>query len=934
MLEWATSDPDFRVKLLRFVDVLPALRTRAAVADHVRQYFREGSPAPIRFGSAVAGTGAFRPVLSKVVRQGVFAMADRFIGGTGPRDALPRLRELQEAGTAYTIDLLGEATLSEREADAYLDRYLELVAELAADAQESAARADIRQPNVSVKLSALTSHFEPAAPTATEEAVLVRLHPLLRAARDAGVFLNIDMEQYRFKDLTHGIFERIALAPEFRDWPDLGIVVQAYLKDAEADVERLSRLARKRGTAITVRLVKGAYWDEEVIVAGQEGHPVPVWEEKDATDACFERCTSALIEAYPHLRVALGSHNPRSISQAIVKLEQAGVPQHHAEFQMLYGMAEGLRKAVQADGWRTRVYVPAGEIIPGMAYLVRRLLENTSNQSWLLHRHEEGDPADLLSRPVPSRARARKRPAHGFTNFATAEWHLPADREHMQEAVDRMRDRGAGTQLLSLAGKRVETGEWAEVRYPGDPALMLGRVARANAAHVEDAVTAARGAFDSWRSRAPAERAGILREAADRMAARRFELAALMVFESGKPWKEADGDLVEAVDFLRYYASEAERLGKGMPLVQVPGEVNAYRYEARGVAAIIAPWNFPLAIITGMTSAALAAGCPAILKPAEQSPLIASRLVDILHEAGVPGPVVQYLPGPGEVVGQALVTHPGVDVIAFTGSNAVGLGILREASVVRPGQRNVKRVVLEMGGKNAVIVDDDADLDQAVEGVVASAFGYAGQKCSAASRVIVVGSAYPEFRERLAAAVESLVAGPAHEPYTSVPPVVSAEARERIEGYIKLGRERATLVAAGPSHSPGHYVAPHVFEDVPVDSPLAREEIFGPVLCLFRADDFGAALRLALDSDFALTGGLYSRHPAHIARAIAEFRVGNLYVNRKITGAIVGRQPFGGVAMSGAGDKAGGPDYLLQFLTARTVTENTVRRGFAPERGT
>ncbi|MGE5595074.1 MAG: aldehyde dehydrogenase family protein, partial [Hyphomicrobiales bacterium] len=279
--------------------------------------------------------------------------------------------------------------------------------------------------------------------------------------------------------------------------------------------------------------------------------------------------------------------------------------------------------------------------------------------------------------------------------------------------------------------------------------------------------------------------------------------------------------------------------------------------------------------------------------------------------------------------------HPEVDVIAFTGSNAVGLEILKAASLVRPGQRNVKKVVLEMGGKNAIIVDDDADLDQAVMGVVASAFGYAGQKCSACSRVVVVGSAYPEFRARLAAAVESLVVGPPEDPYTYVPPVISAEAKERITSYIVQGLDEATLVARreAPAGRPGHYVAPHVFEDVDPGSRMAREEIFGPVLAMFRADTFDEALRAAMDSAFALTGGVYSRNPAHILRAREEFRVGNLYINRKITGAVVGRQPFGGMAMSGAGDKAGGPDYLAQFVVPRVVTENTVRRGFAPERG-
>jgi RHH-type proline utilization regulon transcriptional repressor/proline dehydrogenase/delta 1-pyrroline-5-carboxylate dehydrogenase len=405
-----------------------------------------------------------------------------------------------------------------------------------------------------------------------------------------------------------------------------------------------------------------------------------------------------------------------------------------------------------------------------------------------------------------------------------------------------------------------------------------------------------------------------------------------MVYESGKPWHEADGDVIEACDYLRYYGLQSERLLKPQRMGDALGEENEYLREARGVAAVIAPWNFPLAIITGMSSGALAAGNCAIFKPAAQSPLIAGRLVGILREAGVPAGVVQYLAGPGGEVGQALVDHPGVDTIAFTGSKEVGLSILKSAAEVRPGQRNVKRVIAEMGGKNAIIVDDDADLDQAVAGVVTSAFGYAGQKCSACSRLVIVGSAYDETVSRLAAAVESLVVGPPHEPSTFVPPVISEAAQRRIEGYVTGGKSTARLLVQG-SRPPGegYYVAPAVFVDVARNDRLAREEIFGPVLSVLRARDFDEALEIALDSEFALTGGLFSRNPRNIERARREFRVGNLYINRKTTGAVVGRQPFGGLAMSGFGEKAGGPDYLLQFLQPRTISENTTRRGFAPE---
>lgn len=932
LLAWATDDPAFRVKLLRFVDVLPSLRSAAAVADHIRQYFREDAPAIVHLGAELSRPPFFRPVVSRLVRESVFAMAHRFIAGATPREAAPRLRDLAREGVGYTVDLLGEATLSEAEADAYAARYRELLQDLSqSPGPDGPLWRGVPAVNVSIKLSSLYSQFQPAAPERVSEAVRGRLVPLLTLARERGAFVNVDMEQYVYKDLVRRVFADAVRDPRLRDWPDAGIVVQAYLRGAEADIDALRVLAESRGAPITVRLVKGAYWEEERIVADQNEWPVPVYEEKEETDASFERCTDRLLAAWPHLRAAFGTHNPRSIAQAMVKSRAAGL-EREVEFQTLFGMAETLRAAVAEEGFRTRVYVPIGAVIPGMAYLVRRLLENTSNQSWFaqttLHGEGKAAPPPPPEPPPPPLAPR----GAGFRNTPPAEFHKPAVREEMQRALARVRASFPLRQPLLLGGQRASGREENEVRYPADPSLLLGRVARASAEDADRAVASARGAFGEWGRRPVRERAEVLRRAASIVERRRFDLAALMVYESGKPWAEADGDVVEACDYLRYYAAEAERLQEPQGMGRVLGEDNLYVREPRGVAAVIAPWNFPLAIITGMTAAALATGNSAILKPAEQAPLIAGRLVEILREAGCPPEAVQYLPGRGEEAGRALVEHPGVDVIAFTGSKDVGLSIVQAAAPVRPGQRSVKRVIAEMGGKNAVIVDEDADLDQAVAGVVTSAFGYAGQKCSACSRLIVVGSAYEETAGRLAAAVESLIVGPPHEPSTFVPPLIEAEAQARVLRYVEEGRRTARLLVQGRRPAgEGYYVAPAVFVDVQPHDALARDEIFGPVLTVFRAPDMDAALALALDSEYALTGGLYSRNPRNIERVRREFRVGNLYVNRKTTGAIVGRQPFGGLGLSGVGDKAGGPDYLLQFLEPRVISENTTRRGFAPE---
>lgn len=929
VLEWATNDPDFRVKLLQFVDVLPTLRNAAAVADHVRQYFRGTRQPPFQLATGLAARHPFRPVLTKVVREGAFAMARRFIAGATAEEALPHLRQLAEAGIGSTIDLLGEATLSDVEADAYLARYRQLMESLASEADNLIPAGTHWQAipaiNASVKLSALCPHLPPAAPDYVSDAIGARLRPLLLLARAHGAHVQVDMEQFRRKDLIQRAFADAVLEADIAEYPHVGIVVQAYLRDALDDIARLRRLAERRGTSMTIRLVKGAYWDEERIVASQNAWPVPVYERKEETDASFETCVDALMDAWPALQPAFATHNPRSAAYAAIAARERGLRTVDVEFQMLYGMAEGLRNAIAAKGYRTRVYVPIGEIIPGMAYLVRRLLENTSNQTWFMGPFGSVTHAQRSDRKIEDGAQSR------FGNVAPAPFFQPETRLPMVSAIEEAR-RSFGTSYPLLVGGRKDGNRLlCDIRYPADPELLLGQVAQATAADVNEAVSTARDVFPAWRDRTVAERAATLLRAANLMEERRFELAATEIFESAKPWEEADADVAEAVDYLRYYANQAERLGEPQSTGPVPGEENTYLREGRGVAVIIAPWNFPLAIITGMSSAALAAGNCAVLKPAAPSPIVAYKLVEILYAAGVPAEVVQYLPGPGDTVGQALVEHPDVDLIAFTGSKAVGLRILARASEERPGQRNVKRVIAEMGGKNAIVVDEDADLDEAIAGVLVSAFGYAGQKCSAASRLIVVGKAYGEALERLRHAVASLKVGPPHDPATFVPPVINESARAKIVGHIDEGLKTARLFAQGSvPDGLGYYVPPTVFTDVIEDTPLVCEEIFGPVLAVSHAPSFEYALGTVLRSSYALTGGLYSRNPRNIELARREFRVGNLYINRKITGAIVGRQPFGGLRMSGVGEKAGGPDYLRQFMQPRVVTENTMRRGFAP----
>jgi RHH-type proline utilization regulon transcriptional repressor/proline dehydrogenase/delta 1-pyrroline-5-carboxylate dehydrogenase len=481
---------------------------------------------------------------------------------------------------------------------------------------------------------------------------------------------------------------------------------------------------------------------------------------------------------------------------------------------------------------------------------------------------------------------------------------------------------------------REQSGEPFASVDPGAPARVVAEAQGASAEHVAQAVQQAGAASHDWAARGADHRAAVLSRAAGLLRARRLELAALAVRECAKPWREADADVAEAIDFLEYYGGQAQALeagGHGRELVQVPGEHNVQRYVPRGVVGVIAPWNFPFAILTGMASAGLAAGNGVVVKPAQQSPACALMVVRALHEAGVPAGALALLPG-GDDAGRALVAHPGVHVLAFTGSSAAGLHILEQAAKVAPGQRHVKRVVAEMGGKNAILVDRDADLDEAIPAIVTSAFGFAGQKCSAASRVLVHEAAADALLERLAGAVATLRVGPAEDFATDVGPLIDAEAQERVRRYVELGRDNGGVVAVtadggSAGATGGFYVGPHVFAGLPPDSPLIAEEIFGPVVTVEPVASMDEACDRLDASPFALTGGLFSRSPGTVDAVAARAPVGNLYVNREITGAMVGRQPFGGSRLSGTGPKAGGPDYLLQFVEARVVTENTMRHG-------
>jgi RHH-type proline utilization regulon transcriptional repressor/proline dehydrogenase/delta 1-pyrroline-5-carboxylate dehydrogenase len=496
------------------------------------------------------------------------------------------------------------------------------------------------------------------------------------------------------------------------------------------------------------------------------------------------------------------------------------------------------------------------------------------------------------------------------------------------EDVLRALDRELPLSLGVIVGPdvRSETGPELVSTDPGEPERVVARGPSATAGDVDVAVSSAGDGFRAWSAVGSGERAQALIETARWMRKRRFELAALEVRECAKPWVEADADVCEAIDFLEYYARGAVELAGGRELIQVPGERNELEYVPRGVTAVISPWNFPLAIPCGMTAAALATGNSVVLKPAEQSPGCALRLVEALRAGGVPPAAVALLPGEGDV-GAALVAHPGVHTIAFTGSLVVGREIVKAAAEPLPGQRYFKRVIAELGGKNCVLVDSDADLDEAVPAIVSSAFAYAGQKCSAASRVLAHEAILEQLSERIAGAVRVLVVGQAEEPGTDVPPLIEHAAQERVERYRRLAQSARVLASPDTAPDRGWFCAPTVATELDPSSPVLSEEIFGPLLTVEPIADIQQGCDVIDALPYALTGGLFARDPSTVRYVRSRTPVGNLYVNRGITGARVGRQPFGGNRLSGTGSKAGGPDYLLQFVDPRTVTENTMRHG-------
>ncbi len=954
LLDWGTRDDQFKVQLFRFIDVLPALKTDEQFVRLLHEYFHDvrSLPAALRW---LLTRGLNNPMLARVgtrvLRYQFLKMAYTFMAGESVEHALPTLTHLWNNRCACSIDLLGEATVSEVEADYYHQRCLQTLTYL-----EQATLAWGTQPllekdhlgplpriQLSIKLSALYSQLDPIDFQASYEGIATRLRTIIEKAQAIPAAITFDMEQAELGPLTFYVFTRLFSESPFKDFPHANIALQAYLLHSKQTLDTLVDWGKARGVPFGIRLVKGAYWDSEVIRYRQRGWPIPVYLNKHETDENYEALAKTILEHHSFIRPAFGSHHIPTLAYVQALSAHLHLPQETCEYQMLYGMAEPLRESVVDQGLRFRVYTPVGELIPGMAYLVRRLLENTANESVINAQYEPSEfPLDTLVFPLPndheetefSKDETEPSPTKpssqgSFANEPHTDFSCEDTHHVITQALDQIMPLLGQTYTYPVATNLPCQGPTLVSINPSQPDQIIATFPTVSPHDIDPLVQDAQEHMASWRQVPAQTRADFLFRTATLMRKQRAELAAWEILETGKPWREADADVAEAIDFLEFYGREIQHLSQPQRLGSEPGELNHRVYLPRGLALTLPPWNFSLAIPTGLVSAALVSGNIVLFKPSERAPMMGYHLYRLFMEAGLPEGTLHFLPG-GPDLGKILVRHPSIHVIAFTGSLSVGLDILRETSQISPGQQHIKHVIAEMGGKNAIIVDETADLDEAVTGVLESSAGYQGQKCSACSRVIVVESIYSLFLERLKQAASSIPVGPPIQAKNRMGPLIDNRALERVRKYVELGKKDGTCLLDRQVMGPGYFQGPVILTDLPPSHPVVQEEIFGPVMVVFQVPSIQEAFTLANDSPFALTGGIYSRSPANLQLAREEFEVGNFYINRPITGSLVGRQPFGGHQLSGIGKKAGGHTYLEQFMVEKIITENTFRRGFAP----
>jgi RHH-type proline utilization regulon transcriptional repressor/proline dehydrogenase/delta 1-pyrroline-5-carboxylate dehydrogenase len=944
-----------RIHLLKFLAILPSLdhdkkglEVKRILLEALTRFLKDNSKARraqkkgqdraltsgLTLGiKAVKFVAMILPAypLATLVRKSVKLMAKRFIAGETIETADKSLQSLYATKRDVTLDQLGELVVSEGEADHYCNEVLKLIKGFSLHVKKGETNtAGINRAHVSIKVSALCSDFKPHAPEYTYNLVAPRLKKILLTAKEEDVFINIDAEHYHYRDIVFKIYKKLLLeTPELQDYKATGIVIQAYLRDGFTHLKEIIELAKARNIVMPVRLVKGAYWDAETVEGNAHNFNAPQFLNKEETDIHFRQLIYKIFEAYPHLKLCIASHNfaDHAFSEALreARFKDIGEIEH----QCLHMTYEALSTALAKMGWATRNYVPVGSLLVGMAYLVRRIMENSSQVGVLtiMRSHKKGltlqSPSDIhLSKKNEGRIdrdQSVTKLEDEFFNITPLRVYLDHERVWLTKALNSFKENGLGKKF---SNQFPLNGETIKIHSSSDQSIEVGSIQFANVNDADMALSIVTESYNSglWAKAPFAFRASALVKAATIMLAKRNELSALIVYEAGKSINEALADVDEAIDFLNFYARTESFLQK-----------NYQGLSSRGPVAVISPWNFPLAIPCGMVSASLVSGNTVILKSAEQTPLIAQELVNILHASGVPKDVLIHLPGLGETVGDALVRDPRISTIVFTGSKAVGMYISSIARKRVYQNKLTKKsykvlAITEMGGKNAVIVTQNAELDETVSGILYSSMGHAGQKCSACSRVIVHHSLKDKLIERLKAASKDLKVGKAFDFETTMNPIISVEDYNRLRkqaieaseeaqkfnGKVILDRSHLELEM---SPVPGLAVGPVLIE-LPYErafnkDSFAQRELFGPVVHIIGFNTLDEAAKLYNSTEYALTGGIFSQSQNDIDYLLTKLESGNIYINRTITGARVAIEPFGGFKLSGTGPKAGGKHYVI-----------------------
>jgi RHH-type transcriptional regulator, proline utilization regulon repressor / proline dehydrogenase / delta 1-pyrroline-5-carboxylate dehydrogenase len=887
------------------------------------------------FGRLAARIG--EPVARSALKQAMRVLGHQFVMGRTIEEALTRSAGTRERGYRYSFDMLGEAAITRADAERYFERYRQAIAALGSRpaGEGGAAPSLLARPGISVKLSALHPRYEPAQRTRVLIELAPRLAELVRLAREAGIGLTVDAEEADRLELSLELIDGVLQSELTTGYEGFGLAVQAYQRRAYAVIEWITARARALRRRVCVRLVKGAYWDSEIKRAQERGlEGYPVFTRKPNTDVSFLACARLLAASSDAVFAQFATHNAHTVSYII---ELMGGARAAFEFQRLHGMGEELYS--QLNDYDCRVYAPVGAHEDLLPYLVRRLLENGANTSFVnrivdarlpaadvvhdpVQEVDEVRPAAHPKIPDPEALYAPERRNSRGVNFADG-----AELERLKRACEHAAR--APWKAVPLVGGEASRGNLVPVGNPAAETHLVGWITQASREDVERAFGIASAAQSSWDERPAEERAGILERAADLFEQRGAELIARCVLEAGRTVPDSVAELREAVDFLRYYAQGARALfARATALPGPTGESNTLRLRGRGVFGCISPWNFPLSIFTGQVSAALAAGNAVLAKPAEQTPLTAALAIELLHAAGVPTEVLHFLPGDGATVGAALTSDPRVAGVAFTGSDATAR-LIGRALAARPGP--IAALIAETGGINAMIVDSSALAEQVVLDAVASGFNSAGQRCSALRALLLQEDVAPRVLEMLAGYMDELSVGDPALLVTDLGPVIDDDALAMLERHaaqITSGAawwHRTPLTVA--QRQSGRFFAPLAVE---IESLAALErEVFGPIIHVvrYRARDLESLVDALNAKGYGLTLGVHTRIDSVAERIAARARIGNVYVNRNMIGAVVGVQPFGGCGLSGTGPKAGGPHYLQRFATEQTLTINTAALG-------